>query len=87
MISLANHIYLKKWSFTLRMQKRTFIQDDHHKVNKTITNLRNIDVRINDECYVMILIYSLSNSYEHFVDTMIYGKYTLSIKNVRVALN
>lgn len=64
------------------------IKNHLDKFNKTVMDLRNINVlRIDYENQVIILMCSLTNSCEHLMNTMIYDRDVLSIENVRVALN
>lgn len=65
MKSLTNFLYLKKWAFTLQMKEGTSIKDYLDKFNKIVMDLKNIDVRIDDENQFIILMWSLLNSYEY----------------------
>ena len=44
--------------------------------------LKIIDIIINDEDQILILIHSLMNSHEYFMDIMVYGIDNISIKDV-----
>ena len=50
-------------------------------------DLKNIDVRIDEEDQALILLYSLPNSFENFVNSMLYGRDTLSLEDVKSALH
>lgn len=62
--------------------------DEHiDEFNKVCDTLETIDEGLNDEGKALLLISSLSPSYSNFVDALMYGRQTLSLDEVKVALN
>ncbi|GKC99832.1 hypothetical protein Tco_1170107 [Tanacetum coccineum] len=55
--------------------------------NKLIGDLANIDVDINDEDQALMLLTSLLPSYDNFVETLHYGKESLTLEDVLSSLN
>ncbi|KAI0516312.1 hypothetical protein KFK09_008984 [Dendrobium nobile] len=54
--------------------------------NKLILDLRNVDVKIDEEDQGIILLSSLPKTYKNIVDTMLYGKQTLTLTEVKSVL-
>jgi len=54
--------------------------------NKVINELLTVDVKIDEKDKVLILLSSLSESYDHIVTTMLYGKEILIFKEVTSTL-
>jgi len=76
--SLTNKLYLKQRLFTLRMKEGMLIKDYLDELNKILMDLKNINVRIDEEDQALILLCSLSPSFENFVNSLLYGRDTLS---------
>ena len=55
--------------------------------NRIMLDLTNIGVKIEEEDQAIILLSSLPKPYEHFVNTLLYGKQTLTMSEVKAALN
>uniref|UniRef100_A0A803PVB6 Integrase catalytic domain-containing protein n=1 Tax=Cannabis sativa TaxID=3483 RepID=A0A803PVB6_CANSA len=85
--SLANKLYLKKKLYTLKMEDSKELRKHLGEFNQIILDLSNIGVKIEDEDQGILLLSSLPKSYEHFVDTILYGKETLAMTEAKAALN
>ncbi|KAH9648136.1 hypothetical protein KPL70_025471 [Citrus sinensis] len=84
--SLAKRLYMKRRLYTFSMKEGTTMKDHLNEFNKLILDLENVSINLEDEDRALILLSSLPDSYEHFVDTLLYGRQTLTLKDVKSAL-
>lgn len=68
------------------MQPGTSIEDHMDEFNRLILDLENIEVKVDNEDQMLLLICSLSSSCDSLVDTLIYGRESLTLEEVQVAL-
>ena len=87
--SLTNRLYMKQRLYTIRMKEGTPISDHLNVFNRIVIDLKNIECKVEDEDQALILLCSLPPSFEHFVNTMLYGfgRDSISIDDVKDALN
>lgn len=85
--SLTNRLYAKQRLYTLRMSEGTPVQSHLDEFNRIIMDLKTMEVKVDDEDQALILLCSLSRSHGHFVDTMLYGRDTLCMEDVKASLN
>src|SRR3954470_23814716 len=84
--SLSNKLYMKKQLYCLRMAEGTPILQHLNAFNKIVSNLLALEVKFKGEDKALILLSSLPPSYNHLVTTILYGKETLELEDVRVML-
>nr|GEV44650.1 reverse transcriptase domain-containing protein [Tanacetum cinerariifolium] len=84
---LANSLYLKKKLYKYNMSPVMKLGDHIDEFNKLILNLANIRIEIEDEDQTLMLLMSLQSPYENFVDTLLYGRESLIMKDVLATLN
>ncbi|GJS60992.1 retrovirus-related pol polyprotein from transposon TNT 1-94 [Tanacetum coccineum] len=85
--SLANKLYLKKKLFTFYMHSGKKLSEHIDEFNKLIGDLANIDVDIDDEDHALMILTSLPPSYDNFVETLLYGRESLTLEDVLSSLN
>ncbi|KAL6138517.1 hypothetical protein ACLB2K_063799 [Fragaria x ananassa] len=85
--SLTNKLLLKRRLFSLRMEEGTTLIDHLDQLNTILLELRNIDVKVDDEDATLIPLVSLPLSYENFVDSFISGRDTVTLEEVRSSLH
>src|SRR3954471_252017 len=64
----------------------TLVKQHLDVFNSIIMDLENIDIKVESEDQALIVLCSLPASYETFVDTLLYGKDTISLDDVSSAL-
>ena len=84
---MAKRLATKKKLYTLQMEERSSISDHIDAFNKIILDLEDINVKIEDEDNAMILLCSLPSSYKHLVDTLMHGRQTLTMIDVKETLS
>ncbi|KAL5785210.1 hypothetical protein ACOSQ2_007602 [Xanthoceras sorbifolium] len=68
------------------MSEGTSLGSHIDEFESLIMDLLNLDVKIDDEDQALLLLCSLPSSYRHFRETMLYRKDTISLKDVKTAL-
>ena len=85
--SLTHKLFLKKRLYTFFMKENVSIQEHIDVFNKIILDLEGVEnIKICDEDKAFFLLSSLPKSYEGFVDTMLYGRTTLMVEDMKVSL-
>ncbi|GKE69277.1 hypothetical protein Tco_1527349 [Tanacetum coccineum] len=85
--SFASKLYLNKKLYTFYMLAGRKIFEHIDEFNKIIPDLANIEVKFKNEDLSLLLLTSLPASYEHFVDTLLYGRETLALEDLMATLN
>ena len=84
---LTNKVLLKQRLYAMRMQEGIELRDHLGKLHSILLKLSNIDVKVEDEDAALIMLVSLPNSFENFVQSFIVGKDTVKLEEVRSALH
>lgn len=85
--SLTNRLYLKKKLYTLQMEESKELKKHLDDYNRIMLDLNVAGVKLDEEDQDIILLSSLPRVYEHFVDTTLYGKQTLTVTEINSTLN
>ncbi|KAK8944625.1 hypothetical protein KSP39_PZI007680 [Platanthera zijinensis] len=84
--SLTNKLYVKRQLYSLRMSESNKLLEHMNAFNKLISQLRSMDVKVEEEDQALLLLSSLPKSYDHLVTTILYGKDTLKMEEVMATL-
>src|SRR5436190_17800046 len=68
------------------MKEGTLILQHLNLFNKIISYLLALEVKLEEEDKALLLLGSLPPSYDHLVTTIMYGKETLELDDIRVVL-
>ncbi|GKA32116.1 retrovirus-related pol polyprotein from transposon TNT 1-94, partial [Tanacetum coccineum] len=84
--SLTNKLLLKQRLFSLRMKEGSALKDHLDSLNSILMDLKNVEVKIDDEDAALILLVSLPPSFENFVNSFVVGKDTITLEDLRVRI-
>lgn len=85
--ALPNRIYLKEKFFAFLMDESKSIEAGLDEFIKTVLDLEQLEVKIDDEDKAVILLNSLPKSFKNFKETLKYGRDALTMDLVIKSLN
>jgi len=71
----------------IKMKEGTPLYNHLNDFNKIIFNLKNIDIKVDDDDQVSILLCSLLDFFDNFVISILSNRHTISLVNVKSLLN
>lgn len=77
--ALPNRFYLKDKFFAFRMDESKTIEASMNEFNKTVLDLEELEVKIDEEDKAVILLNSLPKSLKNFKETLKYGRGPLQL--------
>nr|DAD31695.1 TPA_asm: hypothetical protein HUJ06_010546 [Nelumbo nucifera] len=84
--SMTNILFLNEQFYGLRMEEGANLLDHINEFNQIISQLLRVEVKVDDTDKAIILLASLSESYDNVVTTLVYGKDKLKYDEITVAL-
>lgn len=84
--TITNRIYLKSKLYTCKMEEGTSIREYVNKFDRIISDLKDIEVKIDEEDQALLLLLSLPESYENLVQTLMLVGDTLTMDETRTSL-
>ena len=84
--TLSNKLYQRNRLYTFKYSGEKSIQDHIDDFNKMISNVGVAGIKVENFDQAMILLISLSPSYDNFCDTILYDRFNITVKNVKEAL-
>jgi hypothetical protein len=85
--SLTNRMYLNQRLYILKMKEGIGLFDHFDDFNKNILDLKNIYIKVDDEDQPLILLCSLMDFVDNFIKSMLHGRDTIFLVDVKSALN
>jgi len=86
MKSLSNKLFMKKQLYSFRMKKGTSILHHLNAFIRILSDLLPPKVKLKEEDKALLLLSSLPSSYDHLATTIMYGKETLKLEDIRQML-
>ena len=84
--TLTDKLYHLTQYYSFQMQEGTLIKPQFDEYTSILINLENVGSKIKDEHATIKLLCSLPPSYRHFRDALLYGKDSVSLSDVKIAL-
>jgi len=81
--SFSNKLFMKKQLYSLRMKEDMPILQYLNAFNRILSDLLALEVKLEEEDKSVVLLSSLPSSYDHLATTIMYGKETLKLEDIR----
>ena len=84
--SLTRKPHLKQKFIMLRMVEGAHVKGHIEEFNSIVLDLENVDIKIDDEDQSLQLLCSLTPTYKHLCETLLYGRESITLKGVKAVL-